>query len=81
MYSDKTKIHFCSDCSDGCEQEYVSLKIQVMVYPGHDEGKRESKAISEYLSTLDQNLFKILRIDLPYQKNSPPYILFIRKMK
>lgn len=57
------------------------LKIQIMVYPGHPEGLNESNAIDSYLKSLDSAEFKVLRIDLPYQKNNPPYILLISKNK
>lgn len=53
--------------------------IMFVVYTGHEEGKKESKALLERLSQLDQNIFKVLRVDLPFVKNNPPYILMVYK--
>lgn len=53
--------------------------VFMVVYKGHNEGYEESKAIHLFLSTLDQNRYKILKTYLPYQDNRPPYLLCIYK--
>jgi len=55
--------------------------IQLVVYIGHDEGNLESIYLDEYLKKLDQEKFKVMKIELPYQNNKPPYILMIYKIK
>ncbi|TNF06677.1 MAG: methyltransferase domain-containing protein [Bacillota bacterium] len=55
--------------------------IQIMIYPGHAEGFKESLALNEYFKTLNPLDYKILRIDLPYQNNQPPYLVLIHKIK
>ncbi len=55
--------------------------IMLVVYTGHQAGMDESIAIDQYLQSLNQSQFKILKINLPYQDNKPPYILFIQKVK
>lgn len=55
--------------------------VQLMIYPGHSEGMNESIAIDAYLSKLPINGFKIVNINLPYQDNHPPYIIWIQKIK
>jgi hypothetical protein len=55
--------------------------IQLVIYPGHKEGLKEKDAIFEYIKDLDRDLFKIVRIDLPFQDNFPPLLLTIYKVK
>jgi len=55
--------------------------ISIVVYPGHEAGYEESLALNDYLKTIDTNTYHILRVDLPYQNNKPPYILMIIKEK
>ena len=55
--------------------------ILLVIYPGHEEGMKESIAINDLLSLLNQNIYKVLRINLPYQKNYPPYINLVKKIK
>ena len=55
--------------------------IMLVIYHGHPEGLIESKAIEHYMKTLDQNIYKIFRVDMPYQGNQPPYINLITKVK
>ena len=55
--------------------------IQLMIYIGHKEGLKESEAIKYYVSNLNTQDYKVLRIDLPYQENNPPYIFLIHKIK
>jgi len=55
--------------------------IQLVVYMGHDEGKNESKSLDAFLNHLDSDIFKVVKIELPYQDNYPPHILMIHKVK
>ena len=55
--------------------------IQLVVYTGHDEGKKESESLNIFLSELDSNLYKVIKTELPYQDNYPPYIFMIHKVK
>jgi len=55
--------------------------ILIVVYPGHKQGMEESIELSKYFQTLNQNIFKVLRTDLPFQDNQPPLIYFILKVK
>jgi len=55
--------------------------IMLVIYTGHNAGMDESIAIEDYMHSLNQTLYKILKIDLPYQDNKPPYILFLQKVK
>ncbi|MFH1693911.1 MAG: class I SAM-dependent methyltransferase [Bacillota bacterium] len=59
----------------------VDSFILIVVYTGHDEGMFESIVLNESLKNLDQSIYKVLRIDLPFQDNQPPYIFFIHKVK
>lgn len=55
--------------------------IFCMVYPGHPEGYKESLALDNYLVELDSNNFKVIKTQLINQKNNPPYMLLIEKIK
>jgi methylase of polypeptide subunit release factors len=59
----------------------ISDFIMLVIYIGHPQGFIESKAIEAYLKTLDNSTYKILRVDMPYQNNQPPYINLITKIK
>lgn len=52
-----------------------------VVYPGHEEGKKEADELHEAFYQLDSMRYKIVRIDLPYQHSNPPYILCLIKQK
>lgn len=52
-----------------------------VIYPGHDEGLKESQALYEKMKCLDPKIYKTIRIDLPFQDNNPPYILWVIKQK
>ncbi|MDI6453567.1 class I SAM-dependent methyltransferase [Peloplasma aerotolerans] len=55
--------------------------VLLVVYIRHQEGQIESESLQSYLSKLNPTLYKILKIELPYQTNQPPYIIFIQKEK
>ncbi len=55
--------------------------ILIVVYPGHPEGNFESIALTSYFSELNPLLYKLLKVDLPFQDNQPPYIYMIIKIK
>jgi methylase of polypeptide subunit release factors len=54
--------------------------ILLTVYPNHQAGYEESVALTEYFQTLDHLIFKVIKIDLPFLDNYPPYIYFITKV-
>ena len=53
--------------------------IILVIYPGHETGMIESIEINKFLSSLDPKSHKILKTNLPYQNNKPPYIIWISK--
>ena len=55
--------------------------MQLVVYTGHAEGKNESKSLEAFLSGLDSEKYKVIKVELPYQDNNPPYIFMIHKVK
>lgn len=55
--------------------------IQIVVYPGHPEGKVESIAIQEWLKTLSPHHFQITITSFYHQDNHPPYMIMIYKTK
>jgi len=55
--------------------------VLLVIYRGHPEGVLESIGLDAYCKNLNQSTYRVLRIDLPYQNNQPPYILLIKKIK
>jgi predicted methyltransferase len=55
--------------------------ILMVVYVGHERGLQESNALHEHIQHLDQHVFKIMKIELPFQRNKPPYVILIHKTK
>ena len=55
--------------------------VLIVVYTGHEQGTEESLVLADFLQSIDQNTFKVLRTDLPFQDNKPPFIYFILKVK
>ncbi|WP_294577608.1 class I SAM-dependent methyltransferase [uncultured Thomasclavelia sp.] len=54
--------------------------LYLVVYVGHEEGKRESKVIDEYVSNLDFRLFNVGQFKM-INKELAPYVLMIEKRK
>lgn len=52
----------------------------IVLYPGHSEGKKESILISEYVKSLNQKEFEVVRYEFYNQINNPPYLYVIEKI-
>jgi SAM-dependent methyltransferase len=55
--------------------------VSVTLYFGHDGGRREAAAVTEYAGSLDPSLFKVLRLTYPNLPNDPPSILLIQRSR
>jgi hypothetical protein len=55
--------------------------ILVVCYPGHEGGAEETAAVRLFFSQLDDHLFEVIEITLPFQTHLPPQILFAKKRK
>ena len=55
--------------------------IVLVVYPGHEGGKEERDAVIEYVSQLPQKYVHVLRYEFINQKNDPPFLIALEKMK
>lgn len=53
--------------------------IILTFYPGHDEGRKESIYVEEYITELSQKQYSILKYSFINQKNNPPYVVKILK--
>lgn len=53
--------------------------LLLVVYWGHDSGKIERKMVEEYVVTLPQQVYTVLRYQYINQVHSPPYIIAIEK--
>lgn len=54
-------------------------KILIAVYHGHDTGKAERDALAEYLESLDQRYYHVMKQKFINQKNNPPFLYIIEK--
>lgn len=55
--------------------------IQLIVYPGHDEGKSEDQAIQAWIKTLNPHHYHITESRFIHEEKHPPYMLMIYKTK
>ncbi|MDM8533684.1 class I SAM-dependent methyltransferase [Clostridiaceae bacterium HSG29] len=53
--------------------------IIVTIYPGHLEGKKEFDVISEFLKTVDQKKFEIMKMEFYNHINNPPVLFIIER--
>ncbi|WP_300408178.1 class I SAM-dependent methyltransferase [Lagierella sp.] len=59
----------------------IGGKIFITFYPGHDSGREESKYIQEFLRSLNQKQYEILKFDFINQVNNPPFLITLEKIK
>ncbi|MDL2310928.1 class I SAM-dependent methyltransferase, partial [Peptostreptococcaceae bacterium OttesenSCG-928-C18] len=53
--------------------------IIITFYPGHESGLEESVKVEEYLKTLNQKEYNILKYDFINQINNPPYVVILER--
>lgn len=55
--------------------------IAISVYDGHEGGKEERDALLNYVKTLHQADVHVIRYELLNQRNNPPFLIALEKMK
>lgn len=55
--------------------------IVLVVYHGHEGGKEERDEVIRYVSELPQKYVHVLRYEFMNQKNDPPFIIALEKVK
>lgn len=63
------------------KQVKVGGLIVLVVYHGHAGGKEERDALIHYVSHLPQKYIHVLRYEFLNQKNDPPFIIALEKVK
>lgn len=53
--------------------------MTICIYPGHSEGARELRALTEWASALDPSRFDVILKKYMNQKNDPPQLIAVRK--
>lgn len=53
--------------------------LSLMIYYGHEGGKKEKDAVDDLVEKLDQEQFQVLQYQFVNQKNNPPYLYLIEK--
>lgn len=59
----------------------VGGQIFIMVYSGHLQGQEEKNSLFDYLSTWPQEYFQVLHYGFINQRNNPPLLLIIERIK
>ena len=55
--------------------------ISIIFYPGCPSGNEESKIIGEYLKSINQKEFDVIKYEFVNQINNPPYVVMIERIK
>lgn len=55
--------------------------IVLVIYHGHEGGKEERDAVIEFVKSLPQKYVHVLRYEFINQKNDPPFIIALEKIK
>ena len=55
--------------------------IAVSVYDGHEGGREERDALLDYVKSLHQADVHVIRYELINQRNNPPFLIALEKMK
>ena len=55
--------------------------ISIVFYPGFPSGLEESEYVMEYLKTLDQKTYDIIKYEFINQINMPPFCVLIERIK
>ena len=53
--------------------------VSIVMYWGHEEGKREREAVLNLVRTLDEKTFHVMYISFPNQANCPPEAILITR--
>jgi 16S rRNA C1402 N4-methylase RsmH len=81
--SDKSITTNGSSTIQAIEQLLQLLKregvIVLVIYHGHEEGKREKELVMDYVQSIDQTKAHVLKYDFINQKNDPPFVVAIEK--
>lgn len=81
--SDKSITTTGSSTIGAIEQLLKLLKpegvIILVIYHGHEEGKREKDQVMKYVKQLDQKQAHVLQYEFINQKNDPPFVVAIEK--
>lgn len=59
----------------------VGGMIVLVIYHGHDGGKEERDEVIRFVSELPQKYIHVLRYEFLNQKNDPPFIIALEKVK
>ena len=51
--------------------------IVIVVYPGHEQGQQESIEVENFVKTLPQKKYDVVKYQFLNQINNPPYVIVI----
>lgn len=72
---EKTTLAILKACINTLKKDRY---IVMTLYPGHEAGLIEANQVTAYLETLDPKYYKVLRLDMPFGNNLPPFSYIIK---
>lgn len=72
-----TTIEAVSKCLNIIEANGI---IILVIYHGHEEGKKEKIELEKFVSTLNQKEYNVAQFRMMNQINNPPEVIFIEKI-
>ena len=56
-----------------------NAKVYMTIYPGHDQGRIEANKIEDFITSLPNNKYAIMKISYPNKGTIAPYVVTIEK--
>ncbi|SFC13338.1 Putative rRNA methylase [Alkalibacterium subtropicum] len=82
-HGDKSIVTLPETTIKSIEQALDHLKhcglLLLMIYYGHEGGREEMEAVTDYVKQLPQNKYSVLNYQFINQKHSPPFMIAIEK--
>ncbi len=80
---DKTKTTLPHTTLESVNQAMDLIKVRgavcIVAYPGHPEGAEEKAVLDQFVRTIDQKKFDVLKSEFINQINNPPVLYIIEK--
>ncbi|OFI45922.1 SAM-dependent methyltransferase [Floricoccus penangensis] len=58
-----------------------SSRLAIMVYYGHEGGSEEKVSVENFVENLEQKEYQVMKYGAMNQKNTPPFLIMIEKLK
>lgn len=83
--ADKSKTTTSHSSISAIKNSLLALKknglVVIVLYPGHEEGRREAQEVESFIETLDFKAYQAIKYGFINNSKRPPYIIAIEKVK